>query len=93
MTFTSSEQLKCRLHNCASVSGEKSSSTSPPISSRRVLLLYACSGRRRAPEGLGDNLYSRYDFDAQCTQPFEPILFLRLQLYLADFPCLHRSIN
>jgi hypothetical protein len=44
MTFTSSEQLKCRFYNCASVSGEKSSSTSPPISSRRVLLLYAWSG-------------------------------------------------
>jgi hypothetical protein len=41
---------------------------------RRVLLLHVCSGRRRTPAGLSDNLYNKYDFDAQSTQPFEPIL-------------------
>jgi hypothetical protein len=58
------------------------SSTSPCVSSRRALLLHACSGRRRIPAGLSDNPYSKYDFDTQSTQPFEPILFLKLRIYL-----------
>jgi hypothetical protein len=41
---------------------------------RRVLLLHVCSGRRRTPAGLSDNLYNKHDFDAQSTQPFEPTL-------------------